>query len=99
MYNGQIDGVNVFPLLPNPTALNVPFAGGSASITANLGLPGPTVPGPNALTSIGIEQQFSLTPGDPATFTSFFVVQAVPEPGSLGLLAMGGLILLWRRRR
>jgi PEP-CTERM motif len=99
MYNGQIDGVNVFPLLLNPTAVIVPFAGGSSSISANLGLPGPTAPGPNALTSIGIEQQFSLTPGDPATFTSFFVVQSVPEPGSFGLLAMGGLFLLWHRRR
>jgi PEP-CTERM motif len=99
LYNGQIDGVNVFPLLPHLTTVNAPFAGGSASISANSGLPGPTIPGPNALISIGIEHQFSLTPGDPATFTSFFVVQDVPEPGSLGLLAMGGLILLWRRRR
>src|SRR5262245_22685192 len=43
MYYGQIDGVNVFSLLPHLTTVNVPFAGGSASISANLGLPGPTV--------------------------------------------------------
>jgi hypothetical protein len=99
MFNGQIDGLNVFPLLLSPTSVNVPFAGGSASISANLGLPGPTISGPNALTSIGIEHEFSLTPGDRATFTSFFSVQPVPEPASLGLLVMGGLAFLCRRRR
>ena len=99
MYYGQIDGVNVLPLFPNPTTINVPFQGGSASSSTSAGLPGPTIAGPNALTSIGIEHQFSLTPGDRATFTSFFNVQPVPEPTSLSLLAIGGLVLLWRRRR
>ena len=101
MYYGQIDGVNVLPLFPYPTTISVPFQGGSASSFTSAGLPGPTIPGPAALTSIGIEHQFSLTPGDRATFTSFFVVQPapVPEPTSFSLLAIGGLMLLWRRRR
>jgi len=100
LYFGQIDGVNVLPLFSHLKTINVPFAGGSASDSTSAGLPGPTIPGPNALTSIGIEHQFSLTAGDRATFTSFFDVVAapVPEPGSLSLLAIGGLMLLYRRR-
>ena len=101
MYYGQIDGVNVLSsaLLAAPKSILVPFQGGSASTNASFGLPGPTQPGPAALTSIGIQHQFSLTPGDRATFTSFFVVTAVPEPGSLSLLAIGGLAMLAYRRR
>ena len=99
LYYGQIDGADVLPLFPDPNSLSVPFAGGSASESTSAGLPGPTIPGPNALTSIGIKHEFTLTAGDRATFTSFFVVNAVPEPGSLSLLAVGGLIMAFRRRR
>ena len=99
LYKGQIDGIDVLPLFPDVTTINVPFAGGSASQSTSAGLPGPTIPGPNAFTSIGIKHQFTLTPGDRATFTSFFVVQAVPEPASLSLLGLGGVILILRRRR
>ena len=64
------------------------FSTASRSLFQNLAFRG--FAGPNALTSIGIEHQFSLTPGDRATFTSFFNVQPVPEPTSLSLLAIGG---------
>jgi hypothetical protein len=98
LYYGQIDGADVLPLFPDPNSLSVPFRGGSASESTSAGLPGPTIPGPSALTSIGIKHEFSLTAGDRATFTSFFDVEAVPEPGSLSLLAVGGLIMAFRRR-
>jgi hypothetical protein len=97
LYYGQIDGVDVLSLLPHLTTINAPYQGGSASTSAGAGLPGPTIPGPGAATSIGIKHQFSLTPGDRATFTSFFVVVPVPEPSSLGLLGIAGLMLLFRR--
>src|SRR4051812_38309554 len=99
MYYGQIDGVNVLPLWPDLKTITVSSAFGSASDSTSAGVPGPTLPGPNVSTSIGIEHQFSLTPGDRATFSSVFVVTAVPEPGSLSLLAIGGLVLFYRRRR
>jgi hypothetical protein len=98
LYYGMIDGANVLPLFNHPVTINVPFAGGSASTSTSAGLPGPTLPGPNALISIGIEHEFTLTPGDRATFTSFFEVVAVPEPVGFSLVAIGGLMLLCRRR-
>jgi hypothetical protein len=98
LYFGRIDGVNVLPLFSN---LKTITAGSylSASDTTSAGLPGVTIPYPGGVSSsIGIEHEFSLTPGDAATFSSVFVVQ-VPEPGSLSLLAIGGLMLLCRRQR
>lgn len=99
IYLGTIDGGAVLPLLPDPSSVSVPFAGGSAVISDSFGLPGPTSPGPAALTSIGIEHTFTLTPGDRASLTSFFVV--VPEPGSVTLAIIGGfcLVFCWLRRR
>jgi len=98
LYYGLIDGNPELPLFPDLKTINVLFAGGSASDTTSAGLPGPTIPGLNAFTSIGIKHQFSLTSGDLATFTSSFIVQPVPEPASLSLLAVGALLVLRRRR-
>ena len=95
-YAGLIDGVTVLPLYADPFSVSVPFAGGTALIPAlNAGLPGPTIPGPAVLSSIGIDHRFSLTAHDTAALTSFFV--AVPEPTTGALLALGGLLLAARR--
>jgi len=98
LYFGRIDGANVLSLLPDLTTIPVRFAGDSNSTNTSAGLPGPTIPGPSVSSSIGIEHQFSLSAGDRATFTSFFVVEPVPEPASLSLLAVGALLMLRRRR-
>jgi hypothetical protein len=96
LYAGQIDLVDVLPLLPAPFAISAPFAGGTANIPAtSAGLPGPTLPGPAATTSIGITNRFSLTAGDIAGLTNFFVV--VPEPTAALLLATGAIALIRRR--
>ncbi len=96
-YNGLIDGVGALPIYPDPFSVSAPFSGGTANILAlNPGLPGPTIPGPAALTSIGINHTFTLTAGDTIALTSFFVV--VPEPASLGLLACGALLIGLKRR-
>lgn len=94
-YYGNIDGAGALPLLAAPFSVSVPFAGGTANIPAtNVGLPGPTLLGPAALTDIGITHRFSLTAHDTVAITSFFVV--TPEPTSLLLCGLG--VALLRRR-
>jgi MYXO-CTERM domain-containing protein len=100
LFFGQIDFVNVLGLLPAPGGVNVPFAGGTSNIPAtNLGLPGPTLPGPAVASSIGIQLQFLLTPGDSVAISSFFQVEAVPAPAGLALLGLAGFGARSRRRQ
>jgi len=97
-YSGLIDGSSALDLL-FPFSLTPLFGGDSQSLSTNAGLPGPTIPGPAAAASIGIRHQFTLSAGDIASFTSFFVVEPVPEPGTGALLAFGLLGLVYQRRR
>ena len=101
IYYGTIDGSPVLPLFSDPYSLSVGIAGGSTNDNTSAGLPGPTIPGPAALTEIGISHTFTLSPGDKATLVSVFVVEAVPEPGTLALtgLLVVGLAMGGRRRR
>jgi hypothetical protein len=89
LYQGQIDGATVLSIYPDPYLLSVPFAGASVNVPAvNVGLPGPTLPSGPALSTIGIINRFTLTPGDIFSGNSFFVVLPVPEPNTLALLAL-----------
>lgn len=102
LFRGQVDGVVVLPITPAGGPWSAPFAGGTTSIpAANVGLPGPSIVSGPALTDIAIELRFSLTPGDTASFTSFFVVEPIPEPATALLFGIGltGLIVSGRRRR
>ena len=100
MYMGMIDMAGVLSLLP-PDAPDVPLvvstAGGVDTASKVAGLPGPTLPSGAVNSSIGIQHKFTLTPGDNATFNSFFVV--TPEPATLGFLTLMGLLLFAFRRR
>lgn len=99
-YNALIDGSDVENLHGPGFSLAAPFAGGGNTANASFGLPGPTQPGPAALTSIGIRHEITLTAGDTATLNSNFIVTVVPEPMTLGLVALGlvGLGVAGRRR-
>lgn len=98
LFDGLIDGSSALTIIGSPYAFSAPFAGGTANIPAtNVGLPGPTIPGPAALSTIGISHTFTLTPGDTVSLSSFFIVE-VPEPASLGLLACGMALVGLKRR-
>ncbi len=98
LFDGLLDGASALTIINAPFSFSAPFAGGTANIPAtNVGLPGPTIPGPAVLNTIGINHIFTLTPGDTVALTSFFLV--VPEPASLGLLACGILVMAVKRRR
>lgn len=100
VFNAANDGTSTLQLLGPGFALNAPFAGGSATASANAGLPGGTISSISANGTISIAHTFTLTPGDSVGLTSFYLVNAVPEPGTLALFGSGavGLLLLGRKR-
>ncbi len=99
LYQGQIDGVTVLSIYPDPYSLSAPFAGASVNVPAlNPGLPGPTLPSGPALSTIGIINRFTLAPGDIFAGNSFFVVLPVPEPNTLALLGLCVIGFAGRRR-
>jgi hypothetical protein len=99
VWNALIDGNVVASLLTNPFSVGNPGAGSAAIGPESFGTPIPSLPGPAALTSIAINLTFSLTPGDQASFTSIFVVNAIPGPAGLALLGLAGVMTGSRRRR
>jgi hypothetical protein len=96
IYRAKIDNTSIVATLQNsPFSVVVPPAGGSAASTANFGPAGNAVP---VNSSINIELNFTITPGDTATILSRFDV-FVPEPTSLGLFGSALAIAAALRRR
>ena len=99
VFNASNDGSTTLQLLGPGFALSAPFAGGSATVSASAGLPGGTIASIAANGSISITHTFTLTPGDAVGLTSFYLVNPVPEPGTLALFGAGALGLLRFGRR
>lgn len=97
IYRALIDAATHQTMLVDPTAI-VAAAYDTANASASFGLPGQTVPGPAALSTIGLTYRFTLTPnGDSATVNGNFVV-IVPEPAAAALLALMAPLALRRMR-
>jgi MYXO-CTERM domain-containing protein len=98
-YNALIDGGLYHQLLQDPFSVTTPpipgattpFPSGTNFFSLPTGQPG-------VLTSIGITNTFTLTPGDSITFVSTFRVDPVPAPAAATLLGLGGLLAARRRR-
>jgi hypothetical protein len=99
LYTALIDGSPVQTLYADPYSVNVVLPDDTSSVpSTNFGIP-VFLPGPAALTSIGIQIKFTLTPGDSASFTSVFRVEPVPEPAGLALVGIAAVGMLVRRRK
>jgi hypothetical protein len=92
--NGQDAGVDVGSATESVTGGTevFDFPGASSPYTLN-----------STGTSMSVTTTFDLTPGDSASFSGSFQIQAVPEPASVafGLIAVGafaGLVLVRTRR-
>lgn len=102
MYRAYIDGSalgGVADLFPFDSSISAtPFSSASTGFS-DFGQPIPSSPGPAVNTSIGILLQFDVSPGELIGWTSNFVVQEIPTPGSAAFLAIAGLFASQRRRR
>lgn len=96
IYTALVDGNPVQTLLDSPQSYS---AGAGGSVGFGPASFGPFAIGSPATTSIGITINFTLSPGDLASYTSVFTV--TPEPGTLLLVGSGiaGLVAFGSRKR
>ena len=101
-YKGLIDGASnpLRTLYPDVTSYAAGNFLSNNVPNAAFGTPIPSLPSPAVVANIGIMLDFVLTPGDSASFTSNFVVVAVPEPSTALTVGFGliGLAIARRRR-
>lgn len=103
LYRALVNGdALVATLLDDPFEVTTDAFGSAVIGPAVFGDPIPDDPGPSFPQSMQIELNFTLTPGDSASFSSIFVIQfalPIPAPGAFVTMAMIGLTVGRRRRR
>ncbi|HOB74670.1 MAG TPA: PEP-CTERM sorting domain-containing protein [Phycisphaerae bacterium] len=98
VYTALINGVPVQTLLDSPYSVSAGAFQGVQIGPLDFGVPIPSAAAPNvSVDTIGIQLQFTLSPGDSASFTSVFVVEPVPEPTTMALLGLVSLAMCRRR--
>ncbi len=93
-----IDGNQVQTLLNDPFAVSLPGFGSIGILPEAFGMPIPSMAGPAVNDTIGIRLRFTLSSGDQASFSTVFIVEAIPAPAGLAVLGMFG-VFGGRRRR
>lgn len=97
IYTAMIQNTAVQTLLPGDWSFQVNPYMSDASTPASFS--NMVLPSGSASGTMSIRLQFTLSAGDKVSFSSNFVVQAVPAPGALGLAALAGVGCRGRRRR
>jgi len=97
IYMSRIDGTDHKPLMTAPQSFTTIPYGTTGFGPDDFGTPIPTLAGPDVLTDIEIEINFELSGNDFAAIGATFVV--VPEPGTLVLVSLGAVGILFRPRR
>lgn len=91
-YEALVDGATVATLYDDPQTHTA-----GLNLTSDIDMMSFVgVPGPAANFTFGIRNNFRLTAGDNAGFTSTFLI--VPAPGATGLLVLAGAMAMRRRR-
>jgi hypothetical protein len=97
-YNGVVPGGTTFHDLLT-AGVSTALPGGSQTTSEDFPGGGAFAPIGVPVTDINSRFRFSLSAGDLASGTSIFRVQAIPTPGALALLGLGGLAAGRRRGR
>jgi hypothetical protein len=98
LWSGRTGGNLIDTLFDNPFNVTRADAGSSSLGFESFGDPIPSASGPAIGSDISVTLKFLLGANSSASFTSVLVA-AVPTPGALALLGLGGLTAFGRRRR
>jgi hypothetical protein len=98
LWSGSTGGNLIDTLFDNPFLVARADAGSSSLGFESFGDPIPSAAGPAIGSDISVTLKFLLGANSSASFTSVLVA-AVPAPGALALLGLGGLTAFGRRRR